>query len=96
MSVIHTYIPRSDIPKIRAVDRAYLKRKIDDGSALSNLMHRKVNKTVLNELQRILDETPIPRHRSNRRLNSNVSVYKDGKLVRIESPTGRPLTNKEL
>ena len=90
MSVIHTYISTAEVKRLSLRDNSYLRQTLKIGSALNNLLHRPVNRTVLQELQCILDSKPIARRKTEwHQRNGKVSVYKDGKLIRIEHTNGR-------
>ncbi len=90
MSVIHTYLSRADIRQLSQRDNSYLRRQLADNSALGSLLHKTPNKAVLTELQCILDSKPVARRKTEQhRKNGKVSVYKNGKLIRIEHDNGK-------
>ena len=91
MSVIHTYLPRLELKHLSLRDNDYLRHKITVTSALNNLLHKPINKTVLSELQCILDSKSIARQKTEQHeRNGRVSVYNaDGKLIRIEHANGK-------
>ena len=91
MSIIHTYISTAEVRRLSQRDNDYLRQKLVVNSALNNLLHKPIHKSLLAELQCILDSKPIPRRKTERHSrNSEVSVYNaDGKLIRIEHSNGK-------
>lgn len=96
MSIIHTFIPKSDTRKISARDQSYLRRKLKDNTLLNKLLNKKVNRELLDELHCILDSKPLPRRKARQYMRaSKVTVTNtDGVLLRIEHANGKVM--KEL
>ena len=64
MSVIHTVLTRTEVKHLGKLDRAYFRRKLDTNCMLNNLLHRPINRQLLNELICILNNKPIPRQKT--------------------------------
>lgn len=90
MAVIHTYLSKTDCQRLSAKDNSYLKRQLEVHSALNKLLGKPIDKPLLAELLCLLDKKPIARRKPEQR-NSKVSVYKDGRLIRIECSNGKAL-----
>ena len=88
MAIIHTYLSRAEYQRLSARDNSYLKQQLEVRSALNKLLNKSINKPLLAELQCLLDRKPIARRKPERR-NSEVYVYKDNKLIRIEHSNGK-------
>lgn len=96
MSIIHTFISRSDTARLSRTDSDYLSRKLKDKCMLNSILNRKVNRPLLNELHCVLDSKPIPRRKTEQHSRcSKVLVYKNGMLIRIEHASGRVLRRVE-
>lgn len=91
MSIIHTYLTRSEVKYLSDKDTDYLKHKLDTNCMLNNLLNRKVNRPLLTELRCILDREPIPRLKTRRYSRvSKIRVYNtDGVLLRILHANGK-------
>lgn len=90
MSIIHTVLPASKVKRLGQRDNDYLKRKLDDNCALNELLNKPVNKPLLDELRCILDRKTITRRKTEQhQRNSKVTVYKNGRLIRIEHANGK-------
>lgn len=97
MSIIHTYLSPAEVRRLSQRDNGYLRQRMADNSALDNLLHKTPNKAVLAELQCILDSKPITRRKTEQHSrDSRVSVYKDGKLIRIEHTNGKVMKLVEM
>ncbi len=77
MSIRHTLTP-SELQQISESDRAYLKRQLNEHTALNKLMKRPINQQALHELQCLLDSEPIPRQESGRFIRGQISRLSDG------------------
>lgn len=75
MSIIHTVLPRAAICMLGERDQSYLKQKLKEHGLLNQIMHRRVNQQLLNELLCILDRKPIPRQHTEHR-NGKLTVTK--------------------
>lgn len=90
MTIIYTYISQAEANRLSQRDNDYFKRKLEDNCLLNNILHRPVNRPLLAELQCILDRKPLARRKTEQyRSNSEVRVFKDGRLVRIEQSNGK-------
>lgn len=91
MSIIHTFIARSETAKLSSRDHSYLERKLKDNCMLNSLLNRKVNRPLLHELRCVMDKKPLPRRKTKHYTRvGKVSVYNSAhKLIRIEHASGR-------
>lgn len=97
MSIIHTFIPRSDTAKLSSRDNDYFKSKLKDNCMLNSLLSRKVNRPLLRELRCVLDNKPVPRRKTKHYSRvSKVLVYYNGVLIRIEHASGRLMKTMEV
>ena len=88
MTIIHTYISRAECQRLSAKDNDYFRQQLQDHTRLNKLLNKPVNIPLLAELECVLDRKPIARRKAVQR-NSKVSVYKDGKLARMEHSSGK-------
>lgn len=91
MSIIHTFIPKSDTARLSRTDGDYLRGKLKDKCMLSSLLNKKVNRPLLTELRCVLDKKPVPRRKTKRYSRvSKIRVYNtDGVLLRILHANGK-------
>ncbi len=90
MSIIHTVLSPSQLKTLSQKDNDYFRHRLEDNSMLNGLLNKPVNRPLLTELQCILDRVPIARRKTEQhQRNSKVSVYKKGKLIRIEHSNGK-------
>ncbi|KKN54534.1 hypothetical protein LCGC14_0591260 [marine sediment metagenome] len=76
MSVIHTVLTRTEVKRIGKVDQTYFRRKLQTNCMLNNLLHRPINRLLLNELICILDSKPIPRRHTEYHHHSSITVIR--------------------
>ena len=90
MSIIHTFLPRTETDRLSQKDTDYFKQKLMEHGALNNLLNKSTNKQLLHELKCVLDSKPIPRRKTVQYTRcSEVRVFSaEGKLVRIEHANG--------
>lgn len=91
MSTIYTYISHAERQRLSARDSDYLRQQLHSRTALNKLLGKSINERLLTELLRVLDRRPIARRKTGQK-NSAVRVYKDGKLVRMESNGGHRIS----
>ena len=98
MSIIHTYLSTSEVKRLGQHDRDYLKSKLDVSCMLNNLLHRPINRPLLNELQCVLDSEPITRRKTEQYSRaSKVKVYNTvGVLIRIEHSNGKVMKQLDV
>ena len=90
MSITHAVLSPAQVSRLSQKDNDYFRHKLADHSALNSILNKPVNRPLLAELQCVLDRKPITRRKTEQhRRNSKVSVYKEGKLIRIEHSNGR-------
>ncbi len=90
MSVIRTYLSTAELNRLSQRDNDYFRHKLEDNCMLNDLLNKPVNRPLLAELQCVLDRKPITRRKTEQQCrNSKVSVYKDGRLIRIEHANGK-------
>ena len=91
MSIIHTFLPKSETNRLSQQDTDYFKQKLMEHGALNNLLNKSTNKQLLAELECVLGSKPIPRRKTVQYMRcSDVKVFNaEGKLVRIEYASGK-------
>lgn len=77
MSIRHILSP-DELHKISNTDRRYLKRRINEKSAINRLLNRPINQRILHELQCILDKQPLPRQKPGQFVMGQICRLSDG------------------
>ena len=95
MTIIHTYLSRTEYQLLSVKDNDYFRQQLQDHTMLNKLLNKPINKRLLAELECVLDRKPIARRKVEQK-NSKVTVYKDGKLVRIENSNGKAIKQLEV
>ncbi len=97
MTIIQSYLTPSECRRLSLHDNDYLRRKLEEHSLLNLILAKPINKPLLNELRCVLDNKPLVRHHTEQyKRNSKVSVFKDGRLVRIEHSNGKIMKRMEV
>ena len=92
MSIRHI-LTGAELQRLSQLDRAYLRRKLNEHCMLNQLLHKSVNQRLLQELQCILDKQPLPRQKAGQYVMRQISRLTDG----IKRPiTVRKMTVEEI